>query len=133
MDRQLADPGMGLLAELGMRFDDYGEGWATAQWVPTAATTNPVGVVQAGVHGVVLDAACNFALLAALDSGEHGVTLEMKVSNLRAAREGDALRVRGDVVGLATNAAHLEATVFDDADRPVSRASATFLVRRRSD
>lgn len=131
MDDQLGDGGMALLAELGVAFDGYGEGWATAAWCPTGRCTNPVGVVQAGVHGVVLDAACNFALLAALERGEHGVTLEMKVSNLAAARAGDELRVRGEVLRLAKQAAHLEATAYDAEDRVASRASATFLVRRR--
>ncbi len=122
---------MTLLGDLGVSFDGYGEGWATAAWTPTERCTNPIGVVQAGVHGVVLDAACNFALLAALERGEHGVTLEMKVSNFAPARAGDELRVRGEVLRLTKRAAHLEASTFDAEDRMASRASATFLVRRR--
>ncbi len=132
MDDQLGDGGMPLLGELGVSVDGYGEGWATAAWNPTERCANPIGVVQAGVHGVVLDAACSFALLAALERGEHGVTLEMKVSNLAAARVGDELRVRGEVARLTKQTAHLEATTYDAEDRVVSRASATFLVRRRS-
>ncbi len=95
---------MPLLGHLGVRFDDYGDGWVTAVWSPTDECCNPIGMVQAGVYGVVLDAACNFALAAALDSGEHGATLEIKTSTLHPAHAGDELRVRGQVVRLRASA-----------------------------
>ena len=35
MDRSLGDGGMPLLAQLGVDFQRYGEGWVEAAWTPT--------------------------------------------------------------------------------------------------
>lgn len=136
MDDQLGNGGMPLLDTLGVTFDAYGDGWSAATWVPTVPCANPIGVVQAGVHAVVLDAACNFALLAGLERGEHGVTIEMKIANMRAALVDDTLAVRGDALRIGGSVAHLEATVSTSPDgggeaAVVSKASATFAVQRR--
>jgi uncharacterized protein (TIGR00369 family) len=133
MDRSLGDGGMRLLAELGVAFDSYGEGWATATWTPTELACNPAGAVHGGVYGVVHDAAMNFATNAALESGDRAATLEIKYSTMRPAQAGDPLTVRGEVVRLARQVAYLE-TAIDDADgAPVSKGTGTFFVRRKDD
>ncbi len=89
MDRWLGDGGMALIAAVGAAFDDYGVdgedlGWASGTFVPTAAACNPHGIVQAGVHGLLLDAAMNFAINAALPGRDRTkATLEMKVETMR--------------------------------------------------
>jgi hypothetical protein len=40
MDRSLGDGGMALLGQLGVSFDGYGDGWATATWTPTELACN---------------------------------------------------------------------------------------------
>ena len=65
MDRWLGDGGMELIGTVGGSFEDYGVdgedlGWVTGSLVPTPVAGNPHGVVQAGVHGLVLDAADQF-------------------------------------------------------------------------
>lgn len=131
MDRSLGDGGMPLLAQLGVAFDAYGEGWVQATWIPTAAACNPLGGVHGGVFGVIHDAAMNFATNSALESGDRAATLEISYQTIRPAAEGDALSVRGEVVRVAKQVAYLEATVRDADDQIVSRATATFLVRRK--
>lgn len=137
MDKWLGDGGMPIIARFGAAFDAYGEGWAEASWTPTELCCNPIGVVQAGVHSVVLDAAMNFALLATLDPGDRGATLEMKTSTMRAARAGDDLHVRGEVVRLARQVAYVEGWVRrstpDGQGEVVSHASGTFILRRVGD
>src|SRR5258708_29814380 len=96
MDRSLGDGGMPLLAQLGISFDEYGEGWATATWTPTELACNPAGTVHGGVYGVVHDAAMNFATNAALESADRAATLELKYSTMRPAQAGDLLSCRGD-------------------------------------
>lgn len=136
MDRWLGDGGMQVIDAFGATFERYGDGWVEARWVPTELGCNPQGIVQAGVHSVLLDAAMNFALLAALERGDVGATLEMKTSTMRAAHTGDELRVRGEVIRLARQVAYTEAWVRrgegTEAD-VVSHASGTFIVRRRAD
>jgi uncharacterized protein (TIGR00369 family) len=131
MDRSLGDGGMRLLAELGVSFDAYGEGWATAQWTPTELACNPAGTVHGGVYGVVHDAAMNFATNAALESGDGAATLELKYSTMRAAQAGDTLTVRGEVVRLARQVAYLETAIRNAAGDPVSTGTGTFFVRRK--
>jgi len=134
MDRWLGDGGMPLLSAIGARFDAYGhdsDGWASATWVPTALACNPNGVVQAGVHSVVLDAAMNFAVNAGLAGADRTrATLEMKTETMRAAAAGDRLEVRGEVVRQARQVAYAEATLRDAGGELVSRATGTFLLYR---
>ena len=131
MDRWLGDGGMPLIEQLGGRFTGYGDGWVIAEWAPRDLACNPHGIVQAGVHAVVLDAAMNFAVNANLDGRDRSqATLELKSEIMRAARVGDALTVRGEVARLARQIAFCEARVSDGEGRLVSRATGTFLIHR---
>jgi len=132
MAGSLGHGGMPLLAQLGITFDDYGEGWASAAWTPTELACNPLGTVHGGVYGVIHDAAMNFATNSALEKGDRAATLDVAYQTMRAAEAGQALTVRGEVVRLTKQIAYVKASVSDAADGGlVSTASATFLVRRR--
>lgn len=139
MDRWLGDGGMELIGLVGASFDDYGVdgedlGWVSGGFLPDPKACNPHGVVQAGVHGLVLDAAMNFAINAALAGGDRTrATLEMKVETMRPARAGEPYRLRGQVVRMARQVAYAEATVADGKDRMVSRSTGTFLLHRSGD
>lgn len=135
MDRWLGDGGMAVLQALACDFSSYGpteEGaYAEAAWRPTPLACNPHGVVQAGVHAVVLDAAMNFAINAALDGKDRTrATLELKTETMRPAMAGQTLSVRGEVTRLARQVAYAEATVRDPDGKLVSRSTGTFLLHR---
>lgn len=130
LDRFLGDGGMPLLGDLGVCFTTYAPARADAEWVPRVGCCNPQGVVQAGVHGVVLDAAMNFALLAALESGEHTATVDMTVQTMRPAREGDDLRVVGTVTRVARRVAWCQAETRNGDGDVIASASAVFAVIR---
>ncbi|HXQ62904.1 MAG TPA: PaaI family thioesterase [Acidimicrobiales bacterium] len=136
MDRWLGDGGMEVIGLVGARFDDYGVdgedlGWVTAVWTPTALACNPHGTAQAGIHSLVLDAAMNFAINAALPGRDRTRgTLEMKTETMRPAALGVSFGVRGEVVRMARQVAYGEATVRDGAGLLVSRATGTFLLHR---
>src|SRR5581483_3210413 len=93
MDRWLGNGGMPIIDALGGRFDRYGDdadGWVEGSWVPTDLACNPHGIVQAGVHSVLLDAAMNFAINAGLRGKDRTrATLEMKSELMRVANAGD--------------------------------------------
>jgi uncharacterized protein (TIGR00369 family) len=131
LDDALGDGGMPLLAQLGLSFERYGEGWAEATWTPTASACNPLGAVHGGVYGVIHDAAMNFAASSALERGDRASTLDVSYQTIRPASSGDRLAVRGEVLRLGSSVAYLESSVRDDEDSFVSRATATFFVRRR--
>lgn len=132
MQRSLGDGGMPLLADLGLTFESYGEGWTEASWIPTERACNPLGGVHGGVFGVIHDAAMNFALNSALESGDRAATLDVTYQMIRPAAVGDRLRVRGEVVRVAKQVAYASCSVHGAGGDEVSRGSATFLLRRRS-
>ncbi|HVF76010.1 MAG TPA: PaaI family thioesterase [Acidimicrobiales bacterium] len=131
MDRWLGDGGMAIIAGIGAAFRSYGEGWVDGEWVPTPLACNPHGIVQAGVHSVVLDAAMNFAINAGLSGRDRTrATLEMKTETMLPANAGTAYAVRGEVVRMAKQVAFAEAAVRDADGRLVSRSTGTFLLHR---
>jgi uncharacterized protein (TIGR00369 family) len=139
MDRWLGDGGMELIGTVGASFDDYGVdgedlGWVAGGFVPAPVSGNPHGIVQAGVHGLLLDAAMNFAINAALGGGDRTrATLEMKVETMRPAVVGETYRLRGEVVRMARQVAYAEATVSDGKDQMISRSTGTFLLHRHTE
>jgi uncharacterized protein (TIGR00369 family) len=131
LDKSLGDGGMPLLGQLGLSFEQYGEGWVEGVWAPTELACNPLGPVHGGVYAVVHDAAMNFASNSALESGDRVATLDVSYQTRRGAAAGDRLRVRGEVAQLARTVAYVESTISTEADGTVvSRAIATFAVRR---
>jgi uncharacterized protein (TIGR00369 family) len=136
MDRWLGDGGMEVIGLVGASFTAYGVdgedlGWVEATWTPTPLACNPHGTAQAGIHALVLDAAMNFAINAALLGKDRTRgTLEMKTETMRPAQEGVAVAVRGEVVRMARQVAYAEATTKDADRRIVSRSTGTFLLYR---
>jgi len=136
MDRWLGNGGMELIDIVGGSFDDYGVdgedlGWVVGAFTPLPAACNPHGIVQAGVHSLLLDAAMNFGINAALPGRDRTkATLEMKIECMRPAMLGESYRLRGEVVRMARQVAYGEATVRDNEDRLVSRSTGTFMLHR---
>ncbi len=86
------------------------------------------------MHAVLLDAAMNFAINAALSGKDRtAATVELSTSLVRAAKTGEAYRVRGEVVRVARDVAHAEATLSSAAGDVVSRGAGTFLLHREAD
>ena len=139
MDRWLGDGGMELIGTVGASFDDYGVdgedlGWVSGSFVPAPSACNPHGIVQAGVHGLLLDAAMNFAINAALPGRSRTrATLEMKIETMRPAVSGGSYRLRGEVVRMARQVAYAEASATDAEGQLVSRSTGTFLLHRPDD
>jgi uncharacterized protein (TIGR00369 family) len=137
MDRWLGDGGMAIIGSIGGDFAAYGtdgDGWVSGAWVPTDLACNPHGIVQAGVHGVILDAAMNFAINAGLLGRDRTrATLEMKTETMRVAKAGDRLALEGHVVRQARQVAYAEATVRTAEAQLVSRATGTFLLHRQDE
>lgn len=131
MDRWLGDGGMPIIDAVGAAFDGYGDGWATATWTPTVMACNPHGIVQAGVHSVLLDAAMNFAINASLEGRDRTkATLEMKTECVRAAMKDGTYAVKGEVVRMTKQIAFAEARVVDGDGQLLSRSTGTFLLHR---
>jgi len=139
MDRWLGDGGMPIIEAVGARFESYGcdeqgRGWVKASWSPGPLACNPHGIVQAGVHSVLLDAAMNFAINTELEGKDRTrATLEMKTETMRVAKAGEDLAVEGKVVRMARQVAYAEAAARDPEGQLVSRSTGTFLLLRAED
>ena len=136
MDRWLGNGGMPIIEVVGGAFTGYGVdgedlGWVEGTVNPTDMASNPHGIMQAGVHSLLLDACMNFAINAALPGKDRTRgTLEMKTETMRPALKGTAYTMRGEVVRLAKQVAYGEAMVRDEEGVLVSRATGTFLLHR---
>ena len=136
MDRWLGDGGMAIIDAVGATFTAYGVegedlGWVEGTFFPTELACNPHGFVQAGVQGVLLDAAINFATNAALTGKDRTrATIEMKTELMRPAERGHSFQLRGEVVRLGRQVAYGEGTITNSEGQIVSRATATFLIHR---
>jgi uncharacterized protein (TIGR00369 family) len=136
MDRWLGDGGMAIIGAIGGDFSSYGVdgedlGWVAGSFTPTQLACNPHGAVQAGVHSVILDAAMNFAINAALPGRDRTeATIEMTSELMRPALVDVHYVVRGDVVRLTRQIAYAEATITSDEGKLISRSTGTFLVHR---
>jgi acyl-coenzyme A thioesterase PaaI-like protein len=136
MDRWLGDGGMALISAVGGSIDHYGVdgedlGWASGTFTPTNLACNPHGTAQAGVHALLLDAAMNFSINAALPGRDRTQgTIEMTTELLRPAVLGEPYVLRGEVVRLTRQIAFAEATLSAGEGKLVSRSSGTFLIQR---
>ena len=139
MGRWLGDGGMPIIAAVGGSLETYGVdgedlGWVEGSFDPTALACNPGGIVQAGVHSLLLDACINFAINAALPKGDRArATLELKTETMRPVTRGATYRLRGQVVRMARQVAYGEATVRGADGGLFSRATGTFLLHRGSE
>jgi acyl-coenzyme A thioesterase PaaI-like protein len=136
MDRWLGDGGMPIIGEVGGALESYGVdgedlGWVEGSFNPTQLACNLGGVVQAGVHSLLLDACINFAINAGLPRGDRArATLELKTETMRPATPGTTYRLRGEVVRMARQVAYGEATVRGADGELFTRATGTFLLHR---
>lgn len=127
---------MAIVAALGGSFESYGVdgedlGWAGGSFIPSELACNPHGSVQAGVHAVLLDAAMNFAINAALRGRDRTkATIEMTSELMRPAWRDERYELRGEVVRLTRQIAYAEASISNNDGELVSRATGTFLVHR---
>lgn len=138
MSRWLGHGGMPIIELVGASFQDYGVdgedmGWAEGTFRPTELACNPHGIVQAGIHALLLDACMNFAINSALSGRDRTRgTLELKTETMRPALFGSDYHMRGEVVRLARQVAYGEATIRDLAGELMSRSTGTFLLHRAS-
>ncbi len=127
---------MAIIGAIGGDFSSYGVdgedlGWVSGSFTPTQLACNPHGAVQAGVHSVILDAAMNFAINAALLGRDRTeATIEMTTELMRPALLNTHYTVRGEVVRLTRQIAYAEATITSEEGKLVSRSTGTFLVHR---
>jgi len=85
-------------------------------------------VVHGGVYATILDTAMGAAVLSVLGAGETAATTSLYVEFLRAAREGDTLTARGEVLRRGRHLAFAEGNLFGEDGRRLSQARGTWYI-----
>ncbi|MGA8276370.1 MAG: PaaI family thioesterase [Thermoplasmata archaeon] len=86
------------------------------------------GVVHGGVYATILDTAMGASLVSLLREGETTATTSLYIEFLRAAREGDTLTARGDVLRRGRHIAFVEGNLYGADGRRLSQARGTWYI-----
>jgi uncharacterized protein (TIGR00369 family) len=114
---------------LGFWLAEVSEGHAVFEAQAGPQAFNPIGSVQGGWYGAVLDAALGVCLHATLPAGVGYTTIEFKVNIVRAVTpETGVVRATGRVVHRGKRTAVTEARMEDSAGRLYAYGTATQLI-----
>ena len=114
---------------MNMRSEAVDFGRVVLSCSPDESMYNGGGVLHGGVVCGLLDTACGCALLSTLPQGKAIMSVEIKVSYLRAMQPGKScLTATGTVRGVGKRVGFVESTAVDAHDSVVATASSTLLV-----
>lgn len=120
----------GFHTEVGFRIDARrsGRGFATITGKVERRHLNINGIVHGGVYATILDTAMGASVVTLLNEGETTATTSLYVEFLRAAREGETLTARGDVLRRGHHIAFAEGNLFGSDGRRFSQARGTWYI-----
>ncbi|HXY12250.1 MAG TPA: PaaI family thioesterase [Thermoplasmata archaeon] len=116
--------------EMGFKIDieRSGRGMCTVIGQVEPRHLNINSVVHGGVYATILDTAMGAAVLSVLGAGETAATTSLYVEFLRAAREGDTLTARGEVLRRGRHLAFAEGNLYGQDGRRLSQARGTWYI-----
>jgi uncharacterized protein (TIGR00369 family) len=120
----------GFHQEVGFRIDARrsGRGFVTVTGKVEHQHLNINGVVHGGVYATILDTSMGAAVVSLLGEGETTATTSLYVEFLRAAREGETLTARGDVLRRGRHIAFAEGNLYGSDGRRFSQARGTWYI-----
>jgi len=115
---------------VGFRIDPRrsGRGFVTVTGKVEPRHLNINGVVHGGVYATILDTSMGAAVVSVLGETETTATTSLYVEFLRAAREGETLTARGDVLRRGRHIAFAEGNLFGSDGRRFSQARGTWYI-----
>ena len=120
----------GFHSEVGFHIDaaHSGHGVVTVAGKVEHRHLNINGVVHGGVYATILDTAMGASVVSLLAEGETTATTSLYVEFLRAARQGDTLTARGEVLRRGQHIAFAEGNLYDASGRRLSQARGTWYI-----
>jgi uncharacterized protein (TIGR00369 family) len=120
----------GFHTEVGFHIDPHrsGHGYVTVSGKVEPWHLNINGVVHGGVYATILDTAMGAAVITHLGEGETTATTSLYVEFLRAARAGETLTARGDVLRRGRHIAFAEGNLYGSDGRRFSQARGTWYI-----
>ena len=91
------------------------------------------GVVHGGVYATILDTSMGGAVVSVLGPSETTATTSLYVEFLRAAREGETLTARGEVLRRGRHIAFAEGNLYGADGRRFSQARGTWYIWSQED
>ncbi len=125
----------GFHQEVGFRVDAAasGRGFVTVTGKVEPRHLNINGVVHGGVYATILDTAMGAAVVSLLSETETTATTSLYVEFLRAAREGETLTARGEVLRRGRHIAFAEGNLLGADGRRFSQARGTWYIWSEED
>ncbi len=119
--------------EVGFKVDlsRSGRGTCTVTGRVEPRHLNINSVVHGGVYATILDTAMGGAVVSLLRPGETAATTSLYVEFLRAARLGDTLTARGEVLRRGRHLAFVEGNLCDGDGHRLSQARGTWYIWAR--
>jgi len=120
----------GFHQEVGFSIDEArsGKGFVTVTGKVERQHLNFNGVVHGGVYATILDTSMGASVVSLLGDGETTATTSLYVEFLRAAREGETLTARGEVLRRGRHIAFAEGTLSGADGRRFSQARGTWYI-----
>jgi uncharacterized protein (TIGR00369 family) len=120
----------GFHQEVGFRVvpEKSGEGFCTVAGRVERRHLNINGVVHGGVYATILDTAMGGAVVSLLGEEETTATTSLYVEFVRAAREGEVLSARGEVLRRGRHIAFAEGELVGRAGELLSQARGTWYI-----
>jgi uncharacterized protein (TIGR00369 family) len=125
----------GFHTEVGFRVDarHSGRGFVTVTGEVERRHLNINGVVHGGVYATILDTSMGAAVVSMLSETETTATTSLYVEFLRAAREGETLTARGEVLRRGRHIAFAEGNLTGADGRRFSQARGTWYIWSQDD
>jgi uncharacterized protein (TIGR00369 family) len=122
-------PAPPMAALIGFALVEAEEGQVVFAGTPDVRHYNPAGAVHGGYAGVLLDSCMTVSVLSTLQAGWSCVTLEYKVSLVRAMTKDTGLvRAEGKVIAVGKRTATAEGRLVDGQGRIMAHGTTTCLV-----
>jgi len=109
-------------------FERTGRGTCTVTGRVEPRHLNINSVVHGGVYATILDTAMGASVVSVLAEGETTATTSLYVEFLRAARQGDLLTARGEVLRRGRHVAFAEGNLYGEDGRRLSQARGTWYI-----
>ena len=114
--------------EIGIKRGIWGQGKSSVHLVIESKHCNKGGVAHGGLYTMMLDMSLGGALVSVLPKNEWCATTQLNVSFISAARPGEKITAKGNVVKRGKNVAHLEGRIVTEGDRVVATATGTWAI-----
>lgn len=118
------------LQTLGIRIKEIGARHAVMEAVVDDRHLNYLGGAHGGLLAAMIDTACFFPR-PLVPSGTRLTTVDLNASYVRAARAGDHLTARSELLHLGRRTASVRVTVTDQQDRLIAHGKGTLLILGR--